>query len=145
MPPIQPLASSGPTATTPCGRADRASGFSVPLGTPAATTAPESASPIQAASGLAALLATQELADPRLRDRAARRHATATLDALAALQAALLGEPDDGGMGGDALGRLAALAGQPVPADPGLAALTRAIALRAAVELARRAPPAGGS
>ncbi len=145
MPPIQPLGSTtaSPTATT--GRAGPASGFSVPAGPPGPASPPEAAAPMQATSGLAALLATQELADPRLRDRAARRHATATLDALAALQAALLDGEAGGAMAGQALGRLAALAGQPAPADRALAALTRAIALRAAVELARGAPLVDGS
>ena len=138
MPPIPPLGAPGPTATSPAGRVEPASGFRVPEAATDLPAAAERPVAIGTTGGLAALLATQELADPQLRDRAARRHAAVTLDTLARLQAALLGGDADAQAAGEALGRLAALAAQPAPADPGLAAITRAVAVRARVELARR-------
>jgi hypothetical protein len=90
-----------------------------------------------AVSGLAALIALQEAEAAALRDREARRRGQALLAELAAVQRALLtsvtGQPDRA-----SLHRLAALADQvPEAADPALAALVGAIAVRARVELAR--------
>lgn len=85
------------------------------------------------------MLALQELADasgpdPMVRDRQARRHGRAMLDALRDMQLAMLA-----GDCADAAARLAALAGQGVDAaDPALQAILSALAVRAQVELARR-------
>ena len=79
------------------------------------------------------LLALQEADGEAVRDREAREHGEALLHVLAALQRALLG-------GGDpaVMERLAALVRRaPVPADPHLLAVQRALLVRAAVELAR--------
>jgi hypothetical protein len=90
-------------------------------------------------SGLAALLALQESEAASARDRAARRHGQALLEDLAALQRGLLaGLLGPGGVDPALPGRLAALAEQvPEAADPALAAIISAIAVRARVELAR--------
>jgi hypothetical protein len=131
----------GPAVTRTARRAAGSGGFAVPAesGDP---HGPAHAGAANAAAGLPGLLAVQEEAgDPsrqrRARDRAARAHAEALLAALAGLQQGLLG---DGARGGAALARLSALAaGVPAAADPGLAALGRAVMLRARVELARAA------
>ncbi len=128
MPGIDPI--SGRPAILPADRVPGgASGFRVP-------DAPGPAAALPGVSEVAPLLVAQELDDPLLRDRAARRQAHAVLDSLAELQARLL----DGGDDGTTTARLAALARMPSPADPALAGVTRAIAVRAAVELARRSP-----
>ena len=85
------------------------------------------------AVSMPSLLALQEAGQEAVRDREARRHGEAMLDALGELQRALLGgAPAEG---------IAALAGllrrAPVPADPRLAAIQRALLVRAAVEVAR--------
>jgi hypothetical protein len=83
---------------------------------------------------LDSMLALQEVDPAPERDRRARRHGEALLDALAQLQRALLrGEADPA-----VLQRLADLAGRTHPAaSAGLRAAVAAIQLRAAVELAR--------
>ncbi len=83
--------------------------------------------------GLPSLLAAQEAAQDAGRDREARRHGEAVLAELAALQVGLL-------RGGDGeLAGLAALVRRgPSASDPALAAIQRAVLVRAAVELARR-------
>lgn len=79
------------------------------------------------------LLAMQEAYGEPVQDREARRHGKAMLDALARLQRALLG-----GEGPDALQSLANLVrATPEPSDPRLAAVQRAVLVRAAVELQR--------
>lgn len=94
-----------------------------------------------AASGAApvslhSLLALQEAEAEAVQDRAARRHAGFMLEELSALQRALLGGADGGAVAAD---RLAVLARRsPAAADPRLAAVVQAIAVRAAVEAARR-------
>jgi hypothetical protein len=86
------------------------------------------------ATSLSGLLALQEADAPVLRDRRAQRRGQDLLAALAALQRALLA----GGDPADVLGRLASLATDlPSAVDPRLAAVLRAIGLRARVELAR--------
>jgi hypothetical protein len=71
--------------------------------------------------------------DAATADRQARGHARAMLQALAALQQAVLGGPADA-----AIAHLAELAGQPAEAnDPVLRLILREIGARAAVELAR--------
>jgi hypothetical protein len=75
-------------------------------------------------------------ASPRRRDQAARRHGRDLLAALTGLQRTLLGHAD----GGASRASLQALLDDlPSAADPGLAAVLRAIALRAHLELARAA------
>ena len=88
------------------------------------------------AAALDAMLALQEAEAEAARDRNARRHGKALLEALAELQRALLAGGDEEG---PALQCLAALAADPPDAaSPGLAGVLRALSLRAEVELARR-------
>lgn len=84
---------------------------------------------------LGGMLGLQEQEDGAARDRGARRHGQALLRELAALQRSLLAGPGDP----EALQRLTAL-GRATPefSDPGLSSVVKAIALRAAIELARR-------
>lgn len=89
-----------------------------------------------AAVGTSAMLALQELPDPQVADREARRRGQDLLEALAALQRALLGA---GGADADALARLAD--DIPQAADPALRAAVAAIALRARIEAARLQGP----
>ncbi len=101
------------------------------LGAEAAEAAEAAAAP--AAVEFPSLLAMQEASSEPAKDRDARRHGKAMLDALARLQRALLG-----GGGVDALESLANLVrATPQPDDPGLAAVQRAVLVRAAVELQR--------
>ena len=109
-----------------------AAGFAVPS---SASTAVSATVQVAAMPGL---LAMQEAGQGTVRDRDARRHGAAMLAALAELQRALLGGDD-----GAALERLASLVrNAPPPADPALLMVQRAVLVRAAVELARRAAPA---
>lgn len=83
---------------------------------------------------IGAMLALQEAEPAGARNRAARKHGETILGALRALQLGLLG----GNREPDTLRRLARLAeALPEAADPKLAALVSAVALRAQVELAR--------
>ncbi len=106
-----------------------ATGFSVSastVGEPAGVSAP---------AALDGLLLLQEVEDAPARDRRARKHGRAMLDALARLQLALLGGDADA----EAVRCLSALARQPADAaDPALREMLGAIALRAGIELARR-------
>lgn len=93
--------------------------------TPAGAVAP---------AALLGLLAVQEAEGAAARDRDARRRGKQMLDELARLQRALLtGRADRDGL--RALAALAAESGD--AADPALATLVRAVAVRARVELAR--------
>ena len=87
--------------------------------------------------GLPSLLAFQEAEADAAQDRAARRHAGSMLAELSAVQRALLlGDAAGKDM---ALGRLSSLTRHGVAAnDPRLAAVVQAVAMRAAVEAARR-------
>ena len=77
----------------------------------------------------------QEFEDAGTRDRQAKRHGQALLQALGELQRLLLGE----GPLEEALARLSALVETcPEASDPALAGLVGSILLRARVELARR-------
>ncbi len=110
-----------------------AAGFALPE-TPA--VAPEAGSVSAAAPSalIGAMLALQEAEPNSSRNRAARRHGETMLGELRALQVGLLGGAAEAGT----LRRLARLAeALPEAADPKLAALVRAVALRARVELAR--------
>ena len=119
----------------------RSPGFQLPdapaNSTTAASTGVDSVS-------LGGLLAMQEAAPGSVRDRAARRHGQKMLDALRDLQRAALGAALASADGADdPAQRLADLAATPCPADdPRLAEVLRAIAVRTAVELARRKPGA---
>jgi hypothetical protein len=84
---------------------------------------------------LASLLALQSDEADEVRDRPARQRGHALLNALAALQRAMLAE---GGVGREQLQALAGLADSvPDAADPRLRAAMDAITLRVQVELAR--------
>ena len=100
------------------------------IAAPAAAAAP-------APVGLHTLLALQEAEADAAQDRAARRHAGSMLHELSEVQRALLqGDPTRTSA---ALARLSDAA-RPGPAaiDPRLAAVVQAIAMRAAIEAARR-------
>ncbi len=117
-----------------------AGGFRLPKSESAPTTGVSG----PAAVGTPSMLALQEMPDPHLADREARRRGQDILAALAALQRALLGA---GPMDADALVRLA----QDVPqaSDPALRAAISALVLRARIEGARleaaRPPPPQGA
>lgn len=101
---------------------------------PASAAQPRAAEAAQA-SVPACMLILQEIGAETPQDRAAGRHGRALLSALARLQRQLLGAPDDGA----ALHELAELAASvPSATDPAVAAVLRAVVLRARVELARR-------
>ncbi len=112
--------------------------FQVPAGSAAAGGSAACTSPVR---GLDALLALQETAvaqDPATRDREARRHGRNLLEELAALQKSLL----SGGAEDVTLGRLVALLRtMPVAADPGLGVVLHSVGLRVRLELARRGLP----
>ncbi len=106
-------------------------GFAV-SGQGGAVAGPAAAAP---AAGLEGLLQLQQFEDAATRDRQAKRHGQALLQALSELQRLLLGD----GPLEDALGRLSALVETcPEASDPALAGLVGGIMLRARVELARR-------
>jgi protein-disulfide isomerase-like protein with CxxC motif len=114
--------------------AGRATGgtFHLALGEPAAEAAEVAATP-----ALVGLLAVQEAESDAARNRAARRRGRELLEALSALQRAVL----EGGADPAGLARLATLAEDtPAAADPALGEVVHAIVLRARVELARYAP-----
>ncbi len=107
-----------------------AAGFQVPEEAHGAA----GAAPV-AMMSLESMLSLQEVDPPAERDRRAKRQGQALLDALARLQASLLG----GSEGTHGLEDLANLARDvPVAADPGLRGAVAAIVLRAHVEIARR-------
>ena len=121
----------GLAATAPRRRVRQTgSGFEVPEGENLPPAAP--ASPARALSGL---LAMQEAVVAETGDRAAQSHARAVVQELASFQLALLrGQP------GAAASRLADLArATPHALDPRLAAVLRAVRLRAEIEAARAA------
>ncbi len=93
------------------------------------------ATSVSGPAGLDGMLAVQEREADAARDRGARRHGQSLLRELAALQRALLGGTGEAAC----LQRLAALGRATADAaDPGLAAIVRSLAVRAAVEIARR-------
>jgi hypothetical protein len=117
-----------PLASPPAPRRAAAPGFAALLESPGEAAAAEAAQPAALAAGIFAAAADAEAADSR-----ARRHGKAMLQALAALQLAVLG-----GSEGAARAKLAELAGQaPQADDPVLRLIMREIGVRAAVELAR--------
>jgi hypothetical protein len=124
-----------PAALTP--RRDAASGFRLPgAGQAAAMPATLPADPPSAILTLQEVppAGSSPLTDDQ-RDQQASRHGTALLDLLARLQRDLLA----GGDNQETLGRLSGLLTPPTAAAPGLNAVLRAIACRAAIELTRRA------
>jgi hypothetical protein len=101
----------------------------------AGSAAPDQAGAAESTAAAGAPLAVRaELpADPAVRDRQARQHGNALLQALSGVQASLLGAPKAGSRQ-----KLAELASTcPQAADPDLDATLQAIAQRAAVELAK--------
>jgi hypothetical protein len=140
-----------PSATQPAassrGQTRTGSGFAVPNSADqvgAGLSAQPGHAPAVASAG--AMLALQEQAgqsvgrSAEVADREARRHGRDMLEALAALQRALLDEVDPA----LSLVRLAALAETQAPADdPALASIVSAIRLRARLELLRRTRDAG--
>lgn len=138
---IHGLGGISPARTTRAGA--RPSGFT--LSEPTADTATAASTGVESVS-LSGLLAMQETAPGSVRDRAARRHGQKMLEALRDLQRVALGATLRSALSSadgvdDPTQRLADLAATPCPADdPGLAEILRAIAVRAAVELARRTP-----
>ena len=137
---------SGAAASRPASKVTAAPGagrgFSLPP-EPASTSAEPAIGGTSAAGPPAGILSLQEAgeyqaidqqADDRARDDCAQRHGKTLLEALAALQHGLLGQ----GLDPAALDRIVALSDAPQAADPRLQAIMRAIACRAAVELARR-------
>ncbi len=111
-------------------------GFSAMLSPRAAAAASEAG----AAPALSAMALVQAGVDDvfarTAQDRRARRHGRAMLQALGAVQLAMLG--GDGQQARGALAKLASTAGDVIPADdPVLRLVLREIEVRAAVELAR--------
>ena len=121
--------SVGPAAAPPGQRAARG-GFRLPDAAPEPAAAPAASAIAASALGQAAWRED----DRRRRNAKARQRATALLDTLGLLQLALL----DGSADPAALERLAALAQGEDAADPALAAILAAVALRARIELVRR-------
>ena len=132
-----PGAASQPGAAAPQGAS--AVRFSLP------PTADAAASDIRQAAPTAppmAILTLQEVDPPapdQSRNNHARKHATALLDLLSALQRGLLADAADPSL----TDRLTELLDTPAADDPALAGILRAIACRAAVEIARRSTPQG--
>ena len=123
---------SRPASTRPAGSEAFAQALQSHAATAGATT------PLASPAIVNPLLLQDLAADDGLRrDRDARHRSRELLDALAALRRALLGSGDEKAE----LARLSALLSAiPQAHDPALAALVRAIAVRATVELCRREP-----
>ncbi len=128
------------TSLTPTPIADRASSVSAGAtdGAFGRTLAAAMAKDVPAAATTAVeplLLAHLRHQEAAHRDREARRRGKELLQALSALQHAMLGGGDDAAALTD-LARL--LSGIPKATDPSLSGIVREIAVRAAVEVARR-------
>jgi hypothetical protein len=127
---------AAPSAKPAARRAGAAFALADPAGDPAAETqaapeaaAPEAAAPVQLST---ALPPPEPPGEPD--DRAAARQGAALLDAMAGLQQALIGGDQE-----TARACLATRAESPAgAADPRLDSVLKAVAQRAAVELARR-------
>jgi len=123
---------AGPLRTARAGRADSRFGSTLD----AATSIGDTRESVAAGSILStgSLLSLQEIPDATQRNRRARQKAEAALEALRTMQAALLG----GGLDRAQLAALSDVAADAAQAeDPGLREAAEAVALRAAVELAR--------
>lgn len=129
----------GPALTRTVRASARSSSFTI--SEPAPDSATTASAGVESVS-LVGLLAMQETGPESVRDQAARRHGQKILDALRDLQREALGAtPANVSDVEDATQRLTSLATTPCPADdPRLADVLNAIAVRAAVELARRIP-----
>ncbi len=128
----------GPGAVAPAARAASRGGgsrFTVAMPEAGSAVRTEEAPPVV----LGTMLALQENDEPdAVRDRRARRHGTAILEALGRLQRMLLGAAGSGNEA-EIAGQLASLTEMmPEAADPGLAAILAAVTMRARIELARR-------
>lgn len=127
----------GPGRNVGVGRRRPAEAGGTAFALPETSAAPPEVEDIGSATApalIGAMLALQEAEPAGARDRIARKHGETILGALRALQIGLL----DGDAEPDTLRRLARLAeALPEAADPKLAALVSAVALRARVELAR--------
>lgn len=132
------LGQAAPAKATGPGRLRRTSGpsrFHMPDSADLPVPSTEATAAL-APLGLHTLLAMQEADADAVQDRAARRHAGSMLTEMSAMQRALL-QGDDAVLS-TTLDRLAGLARHaPAALDPRLAAVVRAIAIRAAVEAAR--------
>ena len=123
---------AAPVRAARAGRADPRFGSTLD----AASSAGEAREAVAAAGIFAAgsLLSLQEIPDSAERNRRARERAEAALEALRSMQAALLG----GGLDRAQLEALSDVAADAAQADdPALREAAQAVALRAAVELAR--------
>lgn len=138
--PLSPLGRPGVAATLrPARRMGAGAAFDVSLAETAEPAVAETnaAGPVGAVNPM--LLHELAVDGEERRDREAHRHGTDVLEMLAALQRALVGS----GVETLPMKRLLSLVEHPPEAaDPGLAALTRAIVLRARIEIARRLPRA---
>ena len=130
---ITPIQVSGLAGTTPR-EMDGGARFVVDAG----TTPPSVPLSGAAAIGMESMLLLQAVDDVAERDRGARRRGAAMIAALTDLQKALIAEGDPA-LALRSLSELAAEA--PEAADPRLAAVLRAVVLRARVEVARRERP----
>jgi hypothetical protein len=112
-------------------------GFSAMLSPRAPAAAASEAGAAPAMSAMALVQAgVDDVFARTAQDRRARRHGRAMLQALGAVQLAMLG--GDGQQARGALAKLASTAGDVIPADdPVLRLVLREIEVRAAVELAR--------
>jgi hypothetical protein len=124
----------GSAPLTPVARRRRSKAGFADLVEPDGALAAEAAAAPGVAPAPGQPAAPAPLRDPLLQDREARRHGDAMLGALASLQAALLTGTEAAAR--DSLAALAAT--RPQAADPGLEQTLQAIAVRAAVELAKR-------
>jgi hypothetical protein len=123
-------------APVPAAATNAAANAAAAPGAPVAAAA----SPLSGVALLEAGIADALVRDAR--DKEARRHGRAMLQALGAVQLALL--DGDGVQARSALAALATTAGDPRAAeDPVLRLIMREIAVRAAVELARSDAPVG--
>lgn len=108
-------------------------GFMVETGTAPAGQSPRVVS--TPAIGMESMLLLQAVDEATERNRSARKHGNAMIAALSDLQRAMLAE-EDPALALRSLSELAA--GGPEAADPGLAAILRALVLRSRIEVARR-------
>lgn len=131
-PPGPPVMIRGVGAPPPASGGPRKPAASGGFRLPGADSAAPSGIAAAAAIGTPSMLALQELPDPHLADREARRRGQDILEALAALQRALLGA---GPLDPDSLARLAE--NVPQASDPALRAAVAALVLRARIEGAR--------
>jgi hypothetical protein len=125
---LDPGRAAPPTRVAPA-----TAGFTAVLDQQPDTPPPQSGPVDDILPALASALAQEIAQEPAVRDRRARQHGADMLDELARLQSCLLG-----GSSGPHRRQLEDLAQRrPTAADPALEEALQAIALRAAVELAK--------